>query len=388
MKKINIVTQLSLLERYLISEIIPILLFNIIIVTVVTESIGISFEQFNFLFNQQISFNDLIYLHILKLPEFIVISAPISILMTTILVYNKLSNTSEIIALQSCGVSLYKLLSPVINLSIIIGLILFIGNDFIVPATNYKAAITLESLMNINRESLKNDDVVYQELAKINEQKISNKNKYLKYLFYAEKFSNGKMSNVTLLIRDTQGLKVIINSKFAALYDYKKCFYFYDGVKSIINPDGSYGEAIKFEKLMIDLPNISRQFQLDREKLDDREMNIFQIYQRLLVAEKLGYTTKIIKLKLNLFKRFNLPISCIVFSLLGSAIGINLQPRIKYNSFSLTLVIIGLMKIFEAMINALILSENISIFAIWLPNIFATGVSFYLLQKKIVKLLG
>ncbi|MFM6077931.1 MAG: YjgP/YjgQ family permease, partial [Dolichospermum sp.] len=87
MKKVNIIPQLSLLERYLISEILPLLLFNIIIVTVVTESIGISFEQFNFLLNKQISFDNLIYLHILKLPEFIIIAVPISILMTTILVY-------------------------------------------------------------------------------------------------------------------------------------------------------------------------------------------------------------------------------------------------------------------------------------------------------------
>ncbi|MFM6248032.1 MAG: LptF/LptG family permease, partial [Dolichospermum sp.] len=113
-------------------------------------------EQFKFLLNKQISFDNLIYLHILKLPEFIIIAVPISILMTTILVYNKLSNASEIIALQSCGVSLYKLLSPVINLSVIIGLILFFANDFIVPVTNYKAAVTLELLMNISRENLKN----------------------------------------------------------------------------------------------------------------------------------------------------------------------------------------------------------------------------------------
>lgn len=191
------------------------------------------------------------------------------------------------------------------------------------------------------------------------------------------------MSNVTLLIKDIQGLKVIINSKFAALYDHNKYFYFYDGVKSIINRDGAYGEAIKFEQLMIDLPNISQQFQLDREKLDDREMNIFQIYQRLLIGEKLGDVTKIIQLNVNLLKRFNLPISCIILSLLGSSIGINLQPRIKYSSFSFTLLIIGTMKIIDAIINALIISDNISIFAIFIPNIFATGVSFYLLLKKI-----
>ncbi|MFM6812399.1 MAG: LptF/LptG family permease, partial [Dolichospermum sp.] len=108
MKKINIFPHISLLERYLISEIIPILLFTIVIVTVVAESIGISFEQFSFLLTEQISLGTLIYLHILKLPEFIVFAVPIAILMTTIFVYDKLSSTREIIALQSCGISLYK----------------------------------------------------------------------------------------------------------------------------------------------------------------------------------------------------------------------------------------------------------------------------------------
>lgn len=64
------------------------------------------------------------------------------------------------------------------------------------------------------------------------------------------------------------------------------------------------------------------------------------------------------------------------------AIGINLQPRIKYNSFTVTLVILGLMKIFEAVINALIISGNIYSYVIWLPNILATGFSFYILTEK------
>ncbi|MDB9482914.1 LptF/LptG family permease, partial [Dolichospermum circinale CS-537/05] len=93
MKKINTFPHISLLERYLISEIIPILLFTIVIVTVVAESIGISFEQFSFLLTEQISLGTLIYLHILKVPEFIVLAVPIAILMTTIFVYDKLSST-------------------------------------------------------------------------------------------------------------------------------------------------------------------------------------------------------------------------------------------------------------------------------------------------------
>ena len=382
MKKINIFPHISLLERYLISEITPILLFTIVIVTVVVESIGISFEQFSFLLTEQISFGTLIYLHILKVPEFIVLAVPISILMTTIFVYNKLSITSEIIALQSCGISLYKLIFPAIHLSLIISLILFIVNESIVPISNYKAAITLEEVMNINRWDLKSDHIVYKELANRNYEQISDKDNYLKYFFYSERFSDGKMQEVTLLIRDNRGLKVIIKSKFAEWNEGNKYWFFYNGVKSIINPDGSYGQGIKFDEIRLNLSSISRQFQLDREKLDHREMNIFQIYQRLLVAKKAGDIPNLIKLQVNLQKRFTLPISCAVLAFLGTAIGINLQPRIKYNSFTVTLVILGLMKIFEAVINALIISGNIYSYVIWLPNILATGFSFYILTEK------
>lgn len=382
MKKINIFPRISLLERYLISEITPILLFTIVIVTVVAESIGISFEQFSFLLTEQISFGTLIYLHILKVPEFIVLAVPIAILMTTIFVYTKLSITSEIIALQSCGISLYKLIFPAIHLSLIISLILFIVNESIVPISNYKAAITLEEVMNINRWDLKSDHIVYKELANRNYEQISDQDNYLKYFFYSERFSDGKMQEVTLLIRDNRGLKVIIKSKFAEWNEGNKYWFFYNGVKSIINPDGSYGQGIKFDEIRLNLSSISRQFQLDREKLDHREMNIFQIYQRLLVAKKAGDIPNLIKLQVNLQKRFTLPISCAVLAFLGTAIGINLQPRIKYNSFTVTLVILGLMKIFEAVINALIISGNIHICVIWLPNILATGFSFYILTEK------
>jgi lipopolysaccharide export system permease protein len=382
MKKINIFPHISLLERYLISEITPILLFTIVIVTVVAESIGISFEQFSFLLTEQISFGTLIYLHILKLPEFIVLAVPIAILMATIFVYNKLSITSEIIALQSCGISLYKLICPAIHLSLILSLILFIVNESIVPISNYKAAITLEEVMNVNRWDLKSDHIVYKELANRNYEQISDQDNYLKYFFYSERFSDGKMQEVTLLIRDNRGLKVIIKSKFAEWNEGNKYWFFYNGVKSIINPDGSYSQGIKFDEIRLNLSNISRQFQLDREKLDHREMNIFQIYQRLLVAKKAGDIPNLIKLQVNLQKRFTLPISCAVLAFLGTAIGINLQPRIKYNSFTVTLVILGLMKIFEAVINALIISGNIYSYVIWLPNILATGFSFYILTQK------
>jgi lipopolysaccharide export system permease protein len=381
MKKINIFPQISLLERYLISQLITPLLFSIVIVTVVAESIGISFEQFRFLMEKRVSFDVLIYLHILKLPEFIIYSLPIAILMATIFTYQKLSENSEIIALQNCGLSLYRLVYPGLIIGLLLTILILMLNEVVVPPANYKAAITLEKHLNIIRENLRNHDIFYVEISNDKTVNLGSKRKYLKYLFYAEELTNIKMRSVVLLIRDTERLKMIINSEFAECYSEEYC-YFYDGNKTIINANGSYGKNLKFDKISLYLPNISSQFTADREKLDHREMSLYQVYQQLSILETAGDRQNFLKLQVHIQKRFTSAISSTVFALLGSAIGINTKTRVKYNSFALTLGIILIYNMFQIIISILVVSEDISLAWVWLPNIVGTGIAGDLLNKK------
>ena len=381
MKKINIFPQISLLERYLISQLITPLLFSIVIVTVVAESIGISFEQFRFLMEKRLSFDVLIYLHILKLPEFIIYSLPIAILMATIFTYQKLSENSEIIALQNCGLSLYRLVYPGLIIGLLLTILILMLNEVVVPPANYKAAITLEKHLNIIRENLRNHDIFYVEISNDKTVNLGSKRKYLKYLFYAEELTNIKMRSVVLLIRDTERLKMIINSEFAECHSEEYC-YFYDGNKTIINANGSYGKNLKFDKISLYLPNISSQFTADREKLDHREMSLYQAYQQLSILETAGDRQNFLKLQVHIQKRFTSAISSTVFALLGSAIGINTKTRVKYNSFALTLGIILIYNMFQIIISILVVSEDISLAWVWLPNIVGTGIAGDLLNKK------
>ena len=381
MKKINIFPQISLLERYLISQLITPLLFSIVIVTVVAESIGISFEQFRFLMEKRLSFDVLIYLHILKLPEFIIYSLPIAILMATIFTYQKLSENSEIIALQNCGLILYRLVYPGVIIGLLLTILILMLNEVVVPPANYKAAITLEKHLNIIRENLRNHDIFYVEISNDKTVNLGSKRKYLKYLFYAEELTNIKMRSVVLLIRDTERLKMIINSEFAECYSEEYC-YFYDGNKTIINANGSYGKNLKFDKISLYLPNISSQFTADREKLDHREMSLYQVYQQLSILETAGDRQNFLKLQVHIQKRFTSAISSTVFALLGSAIGINTKTRVKYNSFALTLGIILIYNMFQIIISILVVSEDISLAWVWLPNIVCTGIAGDLLNKK------
>jgi lipopolysaccharide export system permease protein len=349
-------------------------------VTVVAESIGISFEQFRFLMEKRLSFDVLIYLHILKLPEFIIYSLPLAILMATIFTYQKLSENSEIIALQNCGLSLYRLVYPGVIIALLLTILILILNEVVVPPANYKAAITLEKHLNIIRENLRNHDIFYVEISN-DQTNLGYKRKYLKYLFYAEELTNIKMKSVVLLIRDTKRLKMIINSQFAECHSEEYC-YFYDGNKTIINANGSYGKNLKFDKIPLYLPKISLQFKADREKLDHREMSLYQAYQQLSILETAGDRQNFLKLQVHIQKRFTSAISSTVFALLGSAIGINTKTRVRYNSFALTLGIILIYNMFQLITDILVVSENISLVWVWLPNIVGTGIAGNLLNKK------
>ena len=58
-----------------------------------------------------------------SLPDFVVFALPAVSLMSVVLAFLRLSADSEIIALKSCGISLYQMLPTVVVLSIV-GLLL------------------------------------------------------------------------------------------------------------------------------------------------------------------------------------------------------------------------------------------------------------------------
>lgn len=383
MKKNKFLLHIPILDTYLISEITRPLFFSIVVVTIVAESIGISFEQIKFLIQDNLPFDIFIYIHFLKLPEFIVLALPISGMMATIFTYQKLSNNSEIIAIRSCGSSLYRLIVPSIIIGLCLTVILFVINQIIVPPANYNAAILLETSLGFDRRNFIKSDAFYKEFfpGKL-ELKTKNENNYLKYLLYTEKIKDSRMEKPILLIRREDKLKVIINSHMAECNQNKGYCYFDYGTRTLINPDGSYHSSTKFENLYLYLPNLYLQLHIDKEGLDNRELNLFQAYQRLSIIRIAGDRKNFLKLQVHIYKNFTLAISCTIFTFLGASIGINLQPRVKYNSFALTLAIILTYDAIQMIINVLIVSGNIPIHWIWSPNIIGICISNYILIKK------
>ncbi|MDJ0735513.1 MAG: LptF/LptG family permease [Nostocaceae cyanobacterium] len=367
-----------ILDKYIVKQLVTPFCFGLFAFGIVAELIGLSFEQARFIVEQGLPVSISLHVHILKIPAFVSIVFPFAILFAAIYTYADLSEKSEIVALQACGVSLYRLIAPTIALSIILAAVMFIFNELVVPPANYQAAIITEKAMNVDRSKLAkyhNQQIFYPEFI------ADKKSRVLKYLFYADDFDGKQMKEVTLLSFQQGELRQILFSKSAQWNEDLQMWQFFQGQKSIIKNDGDYGTVDRFNQLLLNIPkNVLHFVNHDR---DNREMNIFESYQRLKIIKRIGDTNKIRQLQVSIQRKKAKPFACCIFAFVGSVLGSKLS-RSRSRVFGITVAIIFGYYTLESITASFAMAGIISVFwGVWLPNLlgFWIGCSCLVLSK-------
>ena len=131
---------MSTLNKYLIKQsFIPFILSVGVITTVL-------FLQFliraidRFLGKGLDIFTILEYLY-LNLAWIIALSVPMSLLISSVMTYGRMSQDNEITALKSAGVNLFSIIKPALWFGSIVGFLLCLFNNFILPDMNYNARL-------------------------------------------------------------------------------------------------------------------------------------------------------------------------------------------------------------------------------------------------------
>ena len=96
---------IPLIDRWLLGQLIPPMLFAIGAFTAVSLSVGIMFDLVRKIVEFGLPLEVALKVLFLKLPGFLVLSFPMSMLLATLLAYGKLSSNSELLALKSLGVA-------------------------------------------------------------------------------------------------------------------------------------------------------------------------------------------------------------------------------------------------------------------------------------------
>ena len=69
----------------------------------------------------------------LEIPEIVCKIAPMSLLFATLLIVDNLSRNFELVIFRSIGISFFRLIKPIMILSLLVGIFCFFTSSFLVP---------------------------------------------------------------------------------------------------------------------------------------------------------------------------------------------------------------------------------------------------------------
>ena len=200
---------------------------------------------------------------ILNLPSIIVMTIPLGVLMATVMTLNKLSLSSEITVLRSCGIGLNRIAKPIFIFAIAMSVCCFVVNESIVPVMSKQAKdLALWSFSQKNIPEGK-ENFVFKEL---------NDNNGLKRLFYVGNCKHKVLHDVTVLDSSKEGTIQILQAVEGNTS--AEGWNFFKGAIYTVSNDGKILNTSLFDKFNIKFAiNLSKEL----NKNVAREMNFGEL---------------------------------------------------------------------------------------------------------------
>jgi len=376
---------LPLLDRWLLGQIIPPMIFAISAFTIISLSVGVLFDLIRKIVEYGLPLLQALKALIFSLPSFLVLSFPMAVLLSTLLSYGKLSANSELLALRSLGIPKSRIIAPAIAVSIFMTGLTFYFNDNLVPTSNKLAESTLRSGIgsSFNKGNSKNNIIFSRKGSRIdpNTNKPTKVNKYLTHIFHASRFENNIMKEVTVLDFSRQDVKQILSANSAIFDKENSSWIFTDG--SIVSTN-SIGQAtsIKFKQYIY--PFVEGPMDLAKVPKDASDMSLKEALKAEIIYKKMGDLKEIRKIQVRIQEKFTLPCACLVFGLIGSILGSKSNLRSsKSQGFGLSVILILVYYVISFVCSSFGVKGLIPpIIAAWLPVLISLGGGFYFLRKS------
>lgn len=371
-----------LVDRYLARELALPFFFGVAAFSSLGISVGVLFEVVRQVVEAGLPLELALQVFLLRLPYFVALALPMSVLLASMMGYGRLANDSELVALRSCGLSVYRLVAPALVLSLVVTGVMFALNEAIVPAANYQAKEIIRSALGDDdgQPQVEQENIFYREFGDVTDSQGKTKN-VLRRVFYAEHFDGKQMQGLTVIDRSQAGVGQIVSAKRAEWNASERVWNFFDGTIYLIAPDGSYKNILRFGEQRLQLPRAP--LDLAQRKRNANEMNILEAQDYLALLRQSGERPEIVKMELRIQQKYALPFVCVAFGLVGSALGNRRHQRLgRATSFGVSVVIIFGYYLLGFVMDALGLKEILSPpVATWAPLLMVAGLGGVLLVR-------
>lgn len=356
---------MKILDKYLLKKYFTSFIFTIVLLIPIAIAIDVSEKMNKFLRHDDLSVFEIIKDYYLNFIIFYTnMFMPLALFIAVILFTSKIANNTEIIAMNSGGVSFSRIAKPYVFGALIIFFTSFYANHFVVPNANQKFETFQEKYLrhtkhakhkvnNVNLQLNDKGDYIYIK-------EFNLKNNQGTYFSY-EHFDGLKLKY------KLTGRRITYNKEDTTftLKDFKK--------RHILKEKDDIEKGKKFDTIFSFKPS-------DLVYVDylAKEMNSDKLYRHIKKSEKRGIKN-LNAYKVELYKRSSMPTSAFILTIIAFSLahkkkrggtGVNLAFGV-----ALMFVYVFFMKVSEVLGAS---ATSNPLFMVWLPNIIFGILAIYL----------
>jgi len=364
------------LDRYILSEILGPLALGFLVYTFILL-IRFLFQSAEMIIRRGLPVSIVGELLLYTVPNIVVLTLPMALLFGILIAVGRLSSDSELIAMRSCGVSLLSLYRPVLLLSGFLTLVNTLLMVYALPWGNH----SLQTL----RLEITTQSIARQVQPRVFYEEWDGKVVYIfevppgedrwKGVFLAESIPSGKDNQITIAdwgeVRvDPAGEKVILR--------------LYNAVRHKVDLDAPDRYEISRHK-RLDLV-LEEQFTTEQKAKISvskgiRELTLQEL--RELANDPAALDEQHNLARVEIHKKFSIPVACLVFGLFALPLGINNRRGGKASGFAMSIAVIVVYYVLLSNGEEAARYDRIPPWlGMWTPNVLFAVVGIFLLIRR------
>jgi lipopolysaccharide export system permease protein len=397
---------MRILNRYIIFEVIPPFLLSLGVMTLILMLLRI-FKLFELIITKGIAISIVGELFLYYLPAILVLSAPMSILVATLIAFGRLSEDNEITAMKATGISLYRLVIPVLLVAILLAVLMAFFYDTVLPISNHRLKNLLMDIgmkrpdLNMQEGVFIDDFPGYQLLI----QKIDDQSGYLESITIFKQDS-GRVTEIIIAQNGQMGSK----DERANTSGDTITMILYNGEIHQLNPkEPERYRRMKFDTYTLHLKTNTELIRQERDYKSDDELPTSELEKRVeKVDEAVADAQKKIDEAKNdlevtraekqiesysqirnallvlIYQKFSIPFASVAFVLIGIPFGIMVRRSGKGVGFGVSTGFFLIYYVFMVSGQSLGTRGYIPpLFAMWLPNLVLSAIGVILIIRTV-----
>ena len=358
---------MKLIDRYIIRELTGPFLFGIAAFTFILAGSTILYNLIGSAVRMNIPMGHVVQLFLFKIPIVLALSFPMSTLLATILAVGRLGSDLEILAFRASGISILRIVVPIIAFGFAVSVLTYWFNEAVVPVSTKNAENLFSSYRDTEQPTIK-ENINFTEY----------ENKLPARIINVGEVDKGKLKNITVAEYETGQLVRLIradNGRWLKSGGWE----FYDGIMhNFLIDDPKRATIIQFKKEFIDIKINPLDF--DKRNKKTEELTRKELLRNIDLFKRTGRDP--IEFTMHYHLRLAISFSSLIYALLGASVGLRPHRSSSAMGLGMSLIIIFIYIILFSIGMGLGMSHTLPpLLAAWFPNIIVGSAGILLLRR-------